>query len=143
MLLFPKKPKFIKSFSGNKIVSNYLKKYQTLKFSRIGLIAKEAGFIPNFQIEAIRLFLRRFLKKRAQLFFSIFPNQPVTKKPNEIRLGRGKGNFKYWTFYIKRGKIIIEISGYNIKMLKTALLSIKYKLSIKSYIYNKHYRWIL
>ena len=95
MLLFPKKPKFIKSFSGNKIVSNYLKKYQTLKFSRIGLIAKEAGFIQNFQIEAIRLFLRRFLKKRAQLFFSIFPNQPITKKPNEIRLGRGKGNFKY------------------------------------------------
>ena len=95
MLLFPKKPKYFKSFSSNKIVNNNLKKYKTLRFSRIGLIAKEAGFIPNFQIEAIRLFLRRFLKKRAQLFFCIFPNQPITKKPNEIRLGRGKGNFKY------------------------------------------------
>jgi large subunit ribosomal protein L16 len=66
-----------------------------LKFSKLGLIAKESGFIPNFQIEAIRLFLRRLLKKRAQIFFRIFPNQPITKKPNEVRLGRGKGNFKY------------------------------------------------
>ena len=95
MLLFPKKPKYFKSFAGNKIINNYLKKHSTLRFSRIGLIANESGFIPNFQIESIRIFLRRDLKKRARLFFSIFPNQPITKKPNEIRLGRGKGNFKY------------------------------------------------
>ena len=95
MLLFPKKPKYFKSFSNRKIVSNFSKKDNILKFSKLGLIAKESGFIPNFQIEAIRLFLRRLLKKRAQIFFRIFPNQPITKKPNEVRLGRGKGNFKY------------------------------------------------
>jgi large subunit ribosomal protein L16 len=95
MLLFPKKPKFLKSFANKKITSNFYKKDNNFRFSRIGLIAKEAGFIPNFQIEAIRLFLRRLLKKRAQLFFRIFPNQPITKKPNEVRLGRGKGNLKY------------------------------------------------
>jgi large subunit ribosomal protein L16 len=95
MLLFPKKPKFLKSFANKKITSNFSKKDNNFRFSRIGLIAKEAGFIPNFQIEAIRLFLRRLLKKRAQLFFRIFPNQPITKKPNEVRLGRGKGNLKY------------------------------------------------
>ena len=67
----------------------------TIKFSNFGLIAKQAGIIPNFQIEAIRLFIRRLVKKRAQLFFRIFPNQPITKKPNEVRLGRGKGNLKY------------------------------------------------
>ena len=95
MLLFPKKPKYLKSFSNKKIFSNNLKKDKIPRFSRIGLIAKQAGFVPSFQIEAIRLFLRRFLKKRGQLFFRIFPNQPITKKPNEVRLGRGKGNLKY------------------------------------------------
>ena len=95
MLLFPKKPKFFKNFSNRKIVNNSKNKKNILKYSKISLIVKEATFIPNFQIETIRLFLRRYLKKRAQIFFRIFPNQPITKKPNEVRLGRGKGNFKY------------------------------------------------
>jgi len=95
MLLFPKKPKYFKSFSNKKVTKSSVKKDNILKFSKIGLIAKEAGFIPNYQMEAIRLFARRFLKKRAQIFFRVFPNQPITKKPNEVRLGRGKGNFKY------------------------------------------------
>jgi len=95
MLLFPKKPKFLKSFANKRITGNVLKNRNIFRFSRIGLISNEAGFVPNFQIEAIRLFLRRQLKKRAQLFFRIFPAQPITKKPNEVRLGRGKGNFKY------------------------------------------------
>jgi large subunit ribosomal protein L16 len=95
MLLTPKKPKFLKSFANKKITRNNYKEQNIFRFSKIGLIAKESGFVPNFQIEAVRLFLRRYLKKRAQLFFRIFPNQPITKKPNEVRLGRGKGNFKY------------------------------------------------
>jgi large subunit ribosomal protein L16 len=140
MLLFPKKPKYLKSFANKKIISNYMKHNNILKFSKIALIAKEAGFVPNFQIEAIRLFLRRLLKKRAQLFFRIFPNQPITKKPNEVRLGRGKGNLKYWSFYVKKNKVLIELSGYNVKTLTLALNAIKYKLAIKSYIYNKQFR---
>jgi large subunit ribosomal protein L16 len=95
MLLFPKKPKYLKSFSNRAITSNNKKLFNIARFSRVSLIANEAGFIPNFQIEALRLFLRRLLKKRAQLFFRIFPHQSITKKPNEVRLGRGKGNFKY------------------------------------------------
>ena len=65
------------------------------RFGNIALIAKESGKITNFQIESIRRFLRRFLKKKAQIFFRVFPNVPVTKKPNDVRLGRGKGNIKY------------------------------------------------
>jgi len=95
MLLFPKKPKYFKSFSNKKITTSHAKKSKMLKFAKLGLIAKEAGFIPNYQIESIRLFLRRMLKKKAQIFFRVFPNQAITKKPNEVRLGRGKGNFKY------------------------------------------------
>ena len=65
------------------------------KYGNIALVAKQSGKITNYQLEAIRRFLRRFLKKKAQIFFRIFPNTPITKKPNDVRLGRGKGNVKY------------------------------------------------
>ena len=94
MLLFPKKPKFLKSFS-NKKFTGHLNKKNSLKFSFVSIVSKENGFIPNFQMEAIRLYLRKMIKKKAQLFFRFFPNQPITKKPNEVRLGRGKGGLKY------------------------------------------------
>ena len=143
MLLFPKKPKFFKNFSNRKIVNNSKNKKNILKYSKISLIVKEATFIPNFQIETIRLFLRRYLKKRAQIFFRIFPNQPITKKPNEVRLGRGKGNFKYWAYYIKQNTVFIEISGSNLKIITFIISIIKYKLAVKTYVFNKKFRWIL
>ena len=59
------------------------------------LVAAESGKVTNFQLEALRRFLRRFLKKKAQIFFRVFPSVPITKKPNDVRLGRGKGNLKY------------------------------------------------
>lgn len=95
MLLFPKKPKYLKSYSNRRTQPNSTKNNSILRFSQVSLVAAQHGFIPNFQIEAVRLFLRRLLRKRAQLFFRFFPNQPITKKPNEVRLGRGKGAFKY------------------------------------------------
>ncbi len=95
MLLFPKKPKFLKSFSGKKIFTNFINKNNTPKFADLCLVAKNSAIITNFQLESIRLFLRRYLKKRGQIFFRIFPNRPITKKPDEIRLGRGKGQLKY------------------------------------------------
>lgn len=95
MLLQPIKSKFTKSFTSKKITSNSKNKIKKLNQSKFALIASEAGYIPNYQMQAIRLFLRRTLKKRAQIFIKFFPNRPITKKPNEVRLGRGKGNTKY------------------------------------------------
>ena len=95
MLLYPKKPKFTKSFANRTIINKVKTKKNIFRFSTLGIISKQAALIPNFQIESIRLFIRRMIKKRAQIFFRIFPNQPITKKPNEVRLGRGKGNFKH------------------------------------------------
>ena len=95
MLLFPKKPKYFKSFTNKKLIKLNRKPYTKYRYSKIGLIAKESGFLPNSQIESIRLFLRKTVKKRAQIFFKIYPNTPITKKSNEIRLGRGKGPLKY------------------------------------------------
>jgi large subunit ribosomal protein L16 len=95
MFLSPKKIKFSKSFSGKKVSSKIAGKKTLLRFSSFCLVASESGIITNFQIESIRRFLRRFLKKKAQIFFRLFPNTPITKKPNEVRLGRGKGKLKY------------------------------------------------
>jgi large subunit ribosomal protein L16 len=94
MMLMPKKSKYLKPFTNKKIIKHN-KKQNNLKFAKICLISAEAGFIPNFQISAIKLFLRKNLKKRGQIFIRLFPNQPITKKANETRLGRGKGNLKY------------------------------------------------
>ena len=85
MLLFPKKPKYIKSFSRKNKHNFYNEKQSSSRFSYLVLMSNESGYIPNFQIEALRLFLRRALKKRCQLFFRIFPSQSITKKPNETR----------------------------------------------------------
>ena len=97
MFLQPKNPQHVKNFSGNKIFhknpNNSFNKKN--RFSSIALIAVEFGMVTNFQIEAIRRFLRRFLKKKAVLFINIFPNISITKKPNDIRQGRGKGGVKY------------------------------------------------
>ena len=95
MLLSPKKNKFTKSFSAKKKMSKQSVNNVTIRFSSLCLIANESGMVTNFQIESIRRYLRRYLKKRAQLFFRFFPDVPITKKPNEVRLGRGKGSSIY------------------------------------------------
>jgi large subunit ribosomal protein L16 len=95
MLIFPKKPKFVKTFSGKKLLPKTTNKNAKIRFGYYCLIAKESGFLTNFQMEAIRKLLRRSLRKRGQIFFKLFPSIPITKKPSETRLGRGKGKFKY------------------------------------------------
>ena len=95
MLLFPKKTKFSKSFSGRKVTAKTSCKTNRNKYGNIALVCDETGKITNYQLESIRRFLRRFLKKKAQIFFRIFPSTPITKKPHDVRLGRGKGNLKY------------------------------------------------
>lgn len=97
MFLSPKKIKYTKGFSGLKLFSNNLNKSKNIKhtFGSIALVANESGRITNFQHEAIRRFLKRFLKKKAAIFFRFFPAVSITKKPNDVRQGRGKGNIVY------------------------------------------------
>ena len=143
MLLLPKKFKYFKPFINKKLTNNWSNNDHRLKYSHLALISNQSGFISNRQIETVRLLLRRLLKKKGQIYYCIFPNYSITKKPNEVRLGRGKGNVKYWACFIKKNTILIELTSYNIKMLILALLAVKYKLGIKCFILNKHIRWIL
>jgi large subunit ribosomal protein L16 len=97
MFIFPKNAKYSSSFSGKKLfVKN--SKNSTIKSNRyacLSLVATQSGKITNFQQESLRRFLRRFLKKKARIFFNTSPNTPITKKPNDVRQGRGKGTVKY------------------------------------------------
>ena len=95
MLLFPKKPKFTKMFSGKKAIKHVKNKNFSLRFGNYCIIANQTGILTNFQMEAVRKYLRRCLKKKCQLFFRIFPYLAITKKQAETRLGRGKGKTKY------------------------------------------------
>ena len=96
MFLSPKKYKFQKSFSGNKVCKKAGSTDDKLNtYANYCLVASQSGILTNFQLEAARKYLRKVLKKQGQLFFKLFPLVPITKKPNEIRLGRGKGDVKY------------------------------------------------
>ena len=111
MLLFPKNSKFSKSFSNKKTTKKTENKKNIPVHSNLVLISTEAGFLTNFQIESMRRYLRRFVKRQAKYFFPNFPMLPITKKPNETRLGRGKGANRYWVVVIRNGSILVEMNG--------------------------------
>jgi large subunit ribosomal protein L16 len=98
------------------------------------LISLSSGKITNFQIESLRRFLRRFLKKKAQIFFRIFPNSPITKKPNDVRQGRGKGNIAYWSYIVGKDDIILEIRGSDSILTRNVLSKVRVKLGIKTHV---------
>ena len=85
----------MKSFSGQKMTKTIKTKQKKPHFSNFCLVAQNSGIIPLFQMESVRRFLKRLLKKKAKVFFRVSPTNPITKKPNDVRLGKGKGNIKY------------------------------------------------
>jgi len=143
MLLFPKKTKFQKNFSGKNVFPSKVKSTSLPKYASVVLLANEPGKITNYEFEAVRRFLRRLLKKKAQIFFRVFPNTPITKKPNDVRLGRGKGNLKYWAALIKKGMVLIEVRCSDTAFAKKVLDASKIKLSVKTSTFNNQQRWIL
>lgn len=131
MLLAPKFVKYKKAFSRKKT------KLQKTIFSDFtlgeqALISKESGRINSRQIESTRKFLRRILKKEAKTWINIFPQVPITKKPQEIRMGKGKANVKYWVSLIQKSKVFFEIKGFKQQLIEKTLSSAKIKLPIKT-----------
>lgn len=133
MLLSPKNFLWKKSFSRRKrfFKTNKLKNVITGSFQ---LVALEKGKINNKQLESLRRVLRRTLKKQAKIWIKPFPNNIVTKKPPETRMGKGKANLKIWVCMINKGETLVEIKGCFWKQAKLALLQIKCKLSLKAFI---------
>jgi len=106
----------------------------TLEFGDFGLRALEAGWITNRQIEAARQTMVRHAKRGGKVWIKIFPDKPITKKPAEVRMGKGKGAVEHWVAEVKAGKIMYEMTGIAEKLAVEALELAAAKLPIKTKI---------
>ena len=133
-LLQPKKLKYKKY---HKKISNFIKKnyfQKELKYGIFGLKALENARISSRQIEAVRKIIKKTTKRNGMLWINIFPSIPITAKPAEIRMGKGKGNIKYWGAFVKQNSILFELSGISSQLGYKALSSAADKLSFKTFI---------
>ena len=134
-MLMPKKTKYRKVQKGR--LKGKAKGGTTVLHGDYGLVAVESGRISSRQIEAIRVTINRKLKKIGKLFLRMFPQVPVTKKPAETRMGKGKGNPEFWVCIVKRGKVLCEIEGVSCDMAKKILHVASCKLPIKTEFVGK------
>jgi len=131
----PKRVKYRKQFRGR--MRGMAKGGTTLLNGEYGLQALEAGWITSRQIEAIRRSIVRQMRRRGKYWVRIFPDKPVTAKPAETRMGKGKGSVDHWVAVVKPGRIIFEISGVPDDIALQALRSAGYKLPIRTQVVTR------
>lgn len=129
-MLQPKRTKYRKMQKGR--VRGMAQRGHTLSFGTFGIKSLEPGWITSRQIEAARIAMTRAMKREGQVWIRIFPDKPVTKKPAEVRMGKGKGAPDYWVAVIKPGTILFESSGVNIELAKEALRLAAQKLPVST-----------
>lgn len=134
-MLMPKKTKFRKVQKGK--MRGLSKGARTVFFGEYGLEALEPSRLTAQQIESMRITISRKLKKVGRLYLRVFPDKPVTKKPAETRMGKGKGNPELWVSVVKRGRVICEVSGLTELEAREALQSAAYKLPLKTKFVKK------
>ena len=103
-----------------------------LSFGSFGVKSLEAAWITSRQIEAARIAVTRFMKREGQVWIRIFPDKPVTKKPAEVRMGKGKGAPEYWVAVVRPGRIIFEAEGVPLEVAKEALRLAAAKLPVQT-----------
>ncbi|CAM9089971.1 unnamed protein product [Phaeothamnion confervicola] len=128
-MLQPRNTKYRKQYKGR--VAHFLLHQNNLQFGKCGLQALEPGYITARQIESARQTIRRKLERKGKLWIHIFPNIPVTEKPTEVRMGKGKGNVSYWATRIPAGKLLFEIDGVSLTVAYNALRSAANKLPLR------------
>ena len=109
MPLMPKRVKHRKVQRGSR--AGNAQKGNKLSFGDFGLQVLDRAWITNNQIESARIAITRHMQRRGQVWIRLFPNKPVSKKPLEVRMGKGKGNPEYWVAVVKPGRVIFEVSG--------------------------------
>ncbi len=128
-MLLPKKTKFRKQHKGR--ISGNAKGGTNLNFGSYGLKALAPERITSRQIEATRRVLARMMKRQGRIWIRIFPDTPVTSKPLEVRMGKGKGSVEYWAAKVKPGRIMFEIDGVPREVARESLARAAEKLPIK------------
>lgn len=129
-MLSPKKMKFRKMHKGR--IKGQATAGDFLSFGDFGLQATQAGKITARQIEAARIAMTRHIKRGGQVWIKIFPDHPVTKKPAEVRMGKGKGSVERYEAYIKAGRVLYEMAGVTREVATEALSLAAAKLPIKT-----------
>jgi large subunit ribosomal protein L16 len=129
-MLQPKKTKHRKMFKGR--MKGNSQRGHTLAFGTYGLKTLDSQWITSRQIEAARVAATRYMKREGQLWIRIFPDKPITKKPAEVRMGKGKGSVEYWAAVVKPGRIMFELDGVADDIAKEALRLAAQKLPVKT-----------
>ena len=129
-MLQPKKMKFRKTFKGR--IKGDAKGGSALNFGSYGLKAMEPERITARQIEAARRAITRHIRRQGRLWIRVFPDVPVTAKPTEVRMGKGKGSVEYWAAKVKPGRMMFEIDGVSEEIAREALRLGSAKLSVKT-----------
>ena len=127
-MLSPKKFKYRKHQKGR--IKGVARRGCTLSFGDFGLKALGNGRITAQQIEAARIAITRHVKRRGKIWIRIFPDKPITSKPAEVRMGKGKGNVEYWVAPVKAGRILYEMEGVDEATAREALRLAAHKLPI-------------
>ena len=135
-MLMPKRVKYRKAQRGR--MKGKAQRGATLAFGDYGLKALEPGWVTNRQIEAARVSLARSVKRGGKIFIRIFPHKPVTKKPAETRMGKGKGSPEVWVAVIKPGRMLFEMEGVDPANAKEALRLAAAKLSVMTQVRERH-----
>ncbi len=134
-MLMPKRVKYRKSHRGRR--AGNAQRGHRVAFGDMGLKAMEAAWITSRQIESCRIAITRKMKRDGKVWIRIFPDKPVSKKPLETRMGKGKGNPEFWVAVVKPGRIMFETSGTTKELQTEALSLASYKLPIKTKIVSR------
>ncbi|MGD8523356.1 MAG: 50S ribosomal protein L16 [Desulfobacterales bacterium] len=129
-MLSPKKVKYRKQQKGK--MRGVARRGSSLNFGEFGLQATSCGSLTSKQIEAARIAMTRHIKRGGRIWIRIFPDKPYTKKPAEVRMGKGKGAPEGWLAVIRPGRILYEMQGVSKELAKEALRLASHKLSVKT-----------
>ena len=134
-MLMPKRVKRRKQFRGT--MKGKALRGNTISYGEYGIVAAEPCWIRSNQIEAARVAMTRYIKRGGKVWIKIFPDKPVTAKPAETRMGKGKGALEYWVAVVKPGRVMFEIAGVPEETAREALRLAMHKLPIKCKIAKK------
>ncbi len=130
MALIPKKTKYRKQQKGKK--TGLSKGGNFVDFGDFGIQVLDRGHITNTQIEACRIAINRFFQRRGKVWIRIFPDKPVTKKPAEVRMGKGKGSVDKWVAVVRPGRILFEVANVSREIAQQALGRASAKLGVRT-----------
>jgi large subunit ribosomal protein L16 len=128
-MLLPKRVKYRKQMRGR--TKGATKGGDYVAFGDYGLVAMEPAWIKSNQIEACRITMSRYFRRGGKIYIRIFPDKPVTKKPQEVRMGKGKGAVEYWVSVVKPGRILFEVANVTEEQAREAFRLASHKLPIE------------